>query len=122
MRWRFCTLLSEKRASRPLGPGYFAGLGTSSRPSAKFRDDRVRGRAALTAIGYVAWSRYPRSAGASLGSALLLPTTGRLDPTPDAAAAGARIEATLVVEVREALSDRRRACCSNVVRKNRRPR
>ena len=42
--------------------------------------------------------------------------TGRLDPTPDVAAAGAWMEALLGVEIQEALSDRRRACRSNVVR------
>ena len=47
-----------------------------------------------------------------------LPMTGRLDPTPDVAAAGAWMEALLGVEIQEALSDRRRACRSNVVRRS----
>ena len=46
-----------------------------------------------------------------------LPPTGRLDPTPDAAAAGAWKEASRWgAEIQEARSDRRRACRSNVVR------
>jgi hypothetical protein len=46
-----------------------------------------------------------------------LPPTGRLDPTPDAVAAGAWKEASSwEVDLQEALSDRRRACRSNVVR------
>ena len=46
-----------------------------------------------------------------------LPPTGRLDPTPDAAAAGAWKEVPRWgAEIQEALSDRRRACRSNVVR------
>ena len=43
--------------------------------------------------------------------------TGRLDPTPDVAAAGAWKEVlSWGIEIQEALSDRRRACRSNVVR------
>ena len=43
--------------------------------------------------------------------------TGRLDPTPDVAAAGAWKEVlSWGAKLQEALSDRRRACRSNVVR------
>ena len=46
-----------------------------------------------------------------------LPMTGRLDPTPDVAVAGAWKDARWGHEIQEALApDRRRACRSNVVR------
>ena len=49
--------------------------------------------------------------------ALAAALTGRLDPTPDVAAAGAWKEIPRWgIELQEARSDRRRACRSNVVR------
>jgi hypothetical protein len=48
--------------------------------------------------------------------ALAAALTGRLDPTPDVAAAGAWKDARWGREIQEALSARRRACRSNVVR------